>query len=272
MILDLIFFAILIIMTALGFVFGLFKTIVSFCGWIVCILISYLLAKAVANAMLTANMAEKIVNGKLFDAVYGVIPDGLKEVKMSEISEMLNQGQSEQQIFEYIRSQAGALIGFVFSVLKGAILKDMYLSSGIENAGQVLALELSYQIYVVLVGVAIFIVLRIIVMGVSIVFGGLLRGRELHLWERLGGLGMGLVRGFFCACILTMVFGFIAGFSSKLKEQSEASSVAVPATNWINETMSKALAKGNEESDRYKNLIDALEKKIEEEKNLNVNF
>lgn len=265
MILDLIFFAILVVMTALGFVFGLFKTIVSFCGWVVCILIAYLLAKAVANAMLSAGMAEKIVNGKLFEAVYGIIPNGLKEVKMSDIANMLSQGQSNQQIFEYVRSQAGSLMGFAFTILKGAIAKDMYLTSDIDNAGQVLALELSYQIYVVLVGVAIFLLLRVLVMGVSIYFGGKFRGREVRLWERLGGLGLGFVRGVFCACILTMVFGFVAGFSGKLKTQNDASKVAVPATNWINDAMSKALSKGNEESDRYQNLIDALEKKIEKE-------
>lgn len=267
MILDLVFFAILIVMTALGFLFGLFKTIVSFCGWFVSILIAYLLAKAVANAFLTVGMAEKIVNGKLFEAVYNLVPEGLKEIKMSAISEMISKGQSDQQIFEYVKAEAGGLMSIAFTILKGAVTKDVYLNSGIDNAGQVLSLELTYQIYVVLVGVAIFIVLRIVVMGVSVLFGGLLRGRDLHLWERLGGLGLGFVRGLFCACILTMVFGFVAGFSSKLKTQNDASKVAVPATQWINEKMSRALAKGNEESDRYQNLIDALEKKIEKEQN-----
>lgn len=265
MLLDIIFFAILAIMTALGFCFGLFKTIVSFFGWFVSILIAYLLAKAVANALLTPSMAEKIVNGKLFDAVYGLIPDGLKEIKMSQIAEMLRQGQSDKQIFDYVRGQAGGLIGIAFTLLQGSLTKEIYLNSGIDNAGQTLALKMTYQIYVVLVGIAIFVVLRIVVMGVSIIFNKTLRGRDIHLWERLGGLALGFVRGLFCAFILTMVFGFVAGFSGKLKDQIEASAVAVPASNWINETMSKALTKSNEESDRYQNLIEALERKIEKE-------
>lgn len=267
MILDIVFFVVIVLLTMLGFTRGLFNTIVSFFGWFVCIFIAYLIAKSVGNALLTSGMAEKIVNGKLFDSVYGLIPDGLKQVSLSEISNMLNKGSSAQEVFQYVRSQAGSLIGIAFTVLQSAITKDIYLNSHIANAAQVLALELTYQIYIVLVGIAIFVVLRVIIMGLTIFFGGKFRNRELKLWERLGGLGVGAVRGIFCACILTMVFGFVAGFSSTLKKQNDASKVAVPATNWINEKMSSALAKGNEGSDRYQNLIEALEKRIENEKN-----
>lgn len=255
----------IVIMTALGFIRGLFKTVISFFGWFLCILIAYLLAKAVGNALLTPKMAQTIVNGKLFEAVFGMIPDGLKEVSMNEIRQMLADGATSEQVFEYVRSLSGTVIGFAFTVMRGAITKDIYLNSQIESAGQVLALELTYQIYIVLVGIAIFIVLRVIVMGVSVLFGGKLVGREIKLWERLGGLGLGAVRGFVCACILTMVLGFAAGFSSKLKEQTDVSNVAVPATDWINEKMSAALAKGNDGNERFQNLIDALEEKISNE-------
>lgn len=268
MILDLVFFAVIALMTVLGYLFGLFKTIVAFFGWLVCILIAYLLAKAVANAMLTYGMAEKIVNGKLFEDVYGLIPEGLKKISISEINDMLSSGQTNEQILEYVKSQAGGLVSFAFTIVQGVIFKDIYLNSSLDNVGHVLALELTYQIYVVLVGIAIFIVLRILVMGVSVIFGGKLRGRTVKLWERLGGLGLGAVRGFFYACLLVMVFGFIAGLSPKLKEQNDSSNVAVPVTNWINEAISRGLSNGNDESERYENLIIALEKKLNEEQNL----
>lgn len=267
MILDIVFFAVILLFLVLGVIFGFFKTLVSFLGWAVCIFIAYLLAKAVANALLTAGIADRLVGGAIYDGVYGLIPDKLKDVSLYEIRQMLRTGKTAEEVGEYIKSQSGGLLGFVSSIIQGAICKEMYLNSALQNAGQVLALELTYQIYVILVGVAIFVVLRILVMGVSIIFNSKLRGRKVKVWERFAGMGLGAVRGFAYACLLLMVFNFIAGFSSALKKQSESSKVSVPVTAWINDATSKVLSRDNEDNGRYLNLIEALENRLREENN-----
>lgn len=268
MILDLLFFALIIIFAVLGFIFGLFRTLVSFFGWFISLLLAYLLAKAIANAFLSPDMAYKIISeGGLFDKVYNLVPEGLKNMSMDSIRAALNSGASEEVIRETIASQSSGLLYFASSLIQNAVCKEMYINSAIASVGQILALELTYDIYVILTGLVFFFVLRIVVMGLSIIFKTRLAGHKVKLWERLAGIGGGAVRGFIYACLILMLASFVSGIWPKMKEEVDTSKVSVPVTSWVSDATGKMIGGNLEDNEKYMNMIKALENRIESENN-----
>ncbi len=267
MILDIIFFVLIIAMAALGFIFGFFKSLISFLGWTISLLISYLLAKAIANAFLSIGTAQWLVgDGSIFDMVYGIIPEGLKKISLDAIRQAVESGADLNGIKESIRAQSEGLLFFLTPLIQEAVCKEMYLGSALSNVGQVLALELTYQLFVIMVGVILFIVLRVIVMGLSLIFKFKLKDRSLKMWERLAGIGLGVVRGFAYACILLMVVSYIAGMSQPVKDQLDASAVGKPVTAWVSESTGKMLSGDLESNDSYKLMITALGERVQKEK------
>lgn len=269
MILDLLFFALIIGFAVIGFIRGFFKTVLSFFGWFISLLLAYLLAKAIANAFLSPNTANWLVgDGPLYDKVYNIVPDGLKNMSMESIRQAMQSGASDESIKEIIKSESSGLLYFASTLIQNAVCKDIYINSSIETVGQVLALELTYDIYVILVGVIFFVVLRIIVMGFSLIFRAKLSGSN-KLWERLAGIGAGAIRGFAYACILFMLASYIAGIWPRMQEEVNVSKVSVPLTTWVSEVTGKMLSGNIEDNEKYtSNMIKALEDKIEKEKSV----
>ncbi len=267
MILDLLFFAFIVLFAVLGFIFGLFKTLVSFFGWFISLLLSYLLAKAIANAFLSPDMAYKIISeGGLYDKVYNLVPEGLKNMSMESIRAAIQSGATEETIRETIKAESTGLLYFMSSLIQGAVCKEMYINSAIESVGQVFALELTYNIYVILTGIAFFFILRVVVMGLSFIFKSKLTGHEVKFWERLAGIAGGAVRGFAYACILLMVANYIAGIWPKMQEEVNNSKVSVPVTSWVSDATGKMIGGNLEDNKKYANLIEALENRLKEEK------
>ncbi|MCH5163431.1 MAG: CvpA family protein [Clostridiales bacterium] len=264
MILDIIFFALLAVFAVLGFMCGFFKTLVSFFGWFISILVSYLLAKAVANSFLSVGTAQWLVgDGSIFDKVYNILPEGLREISMDSIREAVNSGMSQEQIAAMIKAESQGLMVFVTSLLQDAATKEMYLNSTIQNVRQVIALELTYHIYVIIVGVIFFIVLRIAVMGVSLIFKNKMGGSEIRNLGRVTGLFIGAIRGFAYACIVLMVASYASGMSPKIKNQVDASKVSVPVTTWTSTVTGKMLSGKLEDNKHYRIMINVLEQRIE---------
>lgn len=260
-ILDIIFFAFIAVFAVLGFIFGFFRTLTSFFGWAISLLLSYLLAKAIANAILLEPIAKFLVGDGLYDTIYGIMPQGLKEISMNSIRAAIGDNQSMEQIRKLIESQSKGIMVFAASLIQDAVTKEIYLSSVLANVGQVYALELTYHVYVILIGVIFFIVLRIIIMGVSLIFKFRLR-RGTKLWERVAGIALGAVRGFVYACFLLVVASYVSGILPMVKDQTDESKVSVPVTTWISEATGKMLSGDLETNEHYMLMIDALEQHI----------
>lgn len=261
MILDILFFVFIVAFAILGFVRGLFKTLTSFFSWVVSLLLAYLLAKSIANELLTANMVQRLVGSKsLYASIYNLLPESLKSISLQEIVTKINSGYSQAEIKEYIRSQSSGIIAFASSLIENAVCKDMYLNSSLTDVGQVLALELTYHIYVVMVGIAIFLVLRIIIMGITLIFNSKFNNRDVRLWERFAGIAMGAIRGFTYACIVLMLFSYISGLSVKINDMVNESKVSVPVTTWVSDTTGEMLSGKLEDNEQYKLMIDTVAK------------
>lgn len=260
MILDLIFFVFILAFAVLGFVRGFFKTLVGFFGWAVSILLAYLLAKAVANALLSAGVSQWLLKeGSLFDKIYGIMPEGLKGISIDSINEMIAEGKSQDYIKEYIKSQSGGLVFFASNIIQSTVCSDMYLSSALDNAAQVISLELTYHIYVILTGVALFIVLRVVVMGVSILFKGKLGNGGLV--GRIGGIALGAVRGLAYACFVLVIASYVAGVSPTVNNQLDESKVGRPVISWVTESTSRMISGELNENEQYREMIRIIEER-----------
>jgi len=277
--LDFAFIIIIAISTVLGFVFGFFKTLKSFLGWFVCSVFAFMCAQALADAFLSASMAAKIVSGgSIYDSVYGVLPDEIKSISMETIRQSIAAGESEAQIALKIANEAGGIAKLFTTVIQSAVSTPLYLNSTLQNVPQVLAVELTYHIYVVIVAIVFFIVLRIIIMGVAIMGEAKSRkdsreraekkkGRILKnlLTDRLLGLAVGLVRGVAYGCILLMIISYCAGLGENIQKQVDESKISAAITAPLTEAFSERISTDIEENERYMGLVAALEERLASE-------
>lgn len=277
--LDFAFIIIIVISALLGFVLGFFKTLKSFLGWFVCSIFAFLCAQALADAFLSGAMAAKIVSsGSIYDSVYGVLPDEIKSISMETIRQSIAAGESEAQIALKIAGEAGGIAKLFTTVIQSAVSTPLYLNSTLQNVAQVLAVELTYHIYVVIVAIVFFILLRIIIMGVAIMGEAKSRkakkekeekkkGRILKnlLTDRFLGLGVGLVRGFAYSCILLIVMSYCAGLGDNIQKQVDQSKISAAITAPLTETLSERLSNDLQENERYMGLVAALEERLSAE-------
>ncbi|MBR2970832.1 MAG: hypothetical protein IKC48_03445 [Clostridia bacterium] len=279
MYLDIAFIVILIVSTLCGFLFGFFKTLKSFLGWFVCSAFALMCAQALADAFLSSAMAAKIVSsGGIYDSVYGVLPDEIKSISMETIRQSIAAGENEVQIALKIAGEAGGIAKLFTTVIQSAVSTPLYLNSTLQNVAQVLAVELTYHIYVVIVAIVFFILLRIIIMGVAIMGEAKSRkykrdraekkkGRILKnlLTDRLFGLGVGLIRGVAYGCILLIVMSYCAGLGDNIQKQVDESKISAAITAPLTETLSERLSNDLQENERYMGLVAALEERLSAE-------
>lgn len=259
MILDIIFFAFIIVFAIVGFARGFFKTLVSLCGWLLCLSVSYLLAKSIANAILSESTVHWLVGeGAIYDKIYGIMPDELKELSLSALKSC----ESEELRRQLVRENSSGIMVLFSRFLQNAVCKEMYLSSSLQNAAQVLALELTYNLYVILVGVALFIVLRIVIMGVSLIVNNKFGGIAGKFAGKIGGCALGAIRGLMYASIVFTVLSLAAGFIPSVSKQLEASKVGAPATNWISSVTGNIISQKNEDNGKYALLLESLENRL----------
>ncbi|MBR2967804.1 MAG: CvpA family protein [Clostridia bacterium] len=268
MILDIIFIVFIVVFAVLGFVFGLFKTFVSFFGWFISFVLAYLCAKALANAFLTAKTAEWLVgDGSFFDTIYAIIPESIKNISMDTIRDRVNASDSEELIKYFIAENSGGLLSFFSSIIQNAVCKDIYLNSALVDVGQVLALELTYHLYVIMVGVIFFLVLRVIVMGVTIIFKvkDSKDGKEkqdVKLPLRFGGMALGAIRGLAYGCVVLVLMSYLSGVFTFLQGPVGNSKLSAPINTWISQTTGQKLSDDLEENESFLLVMSALEEKI----------
>lgn len=271
LILDIVFLVFIVVFAILGFVFGIFKTFVSFFGWFISFVLAYLCAKALANAFLTVKMAEKLVgDGSFFETIYSIIPDSVKGISLQTIRESVEGGATEEMLKMFIAENSGGLLTFFSSIIQNAVCKDIYLNSSLTNVGQVLAIELTYHLYVITVGVIFFLVLRIIVMGVTIIFK-VKDGKdgkekeEVKLPLRFAGLALGAVRGLAYGCVVIVLVSYLSGVFTFLQGPVSNSKLSAPINTWISETTGQKLSDDLDKNESFLLVMSALEEKLASE-------
>lgn len=202
---DIVIIVLVALMALIGLWKGFFKTLVTFCGWFVSILVSMLIARVVAEALLDVTAIGNFVAGSegfsLFGFFKGMLPDELMALESSA---------TEAQI----RTALGdGVVAAIVSPFIG-VLTNSTISASALSVGEGIALAMAGGVFEVIVGVALFIVIRIIMTLLVLFLKSLINpDKKKGVLERLGGFVLGAARGVLFSCVILLVIGFMTPFS-----------------------------------------------------------
>ena len=225
------------------------------------------MAKTIANALLTENVVDWLIkDGSVYDRIYNIgLMDNLKKLDMESIRSAVASGSTDEQVKAMLLEKADGIMKLFVGLIQTAVCKDVYLSSSLENVGQVFAIEITYNAFVITVGVVFFIVLRILI-GVLTALANKKKPENISVLSRVGGLALGLVKGAVYACLSMVLVIYIAAvpmeslqsFSDKLNEQLTQSVIDDKVLNFV-------LSRGDdgEEDKRYMAYVEKAQKSIQ---------
>lgn len=203
---DIVIIVVVALMALIGLWKGFFKTVISFCGWFVSMLIAVLTARVVAEALLDIDAVGNFVAGagegvSLFTLFKRMLPDKLLALKA---------GATEAEITKALgESVVASLVSPFIGVLRG----EMIASSAL-TVGDGIALGMAGGLFEVIVGFALFIVLRIIMTLLVMFLKSLIdKDKKQGMLSRLGGFAFGAVRGTLYCAVLLLIVGFMTPFS-----------------------------------------------------------
>jgi uncharacterized membrane protein required for colicin V production len=237
-----------------GFYKGFVKSIVSLASFLVSTIIAFALAKTVANALLSVDTIGNWVAGKegsLYSLAYKIM-DGLENITTSQLSLVASDSDALKALFN---EQAPWFMKLLYPVLSSALTNTVYLAS-LSNAREILSLELAYGMFTLLVGIAIFIAIRIIAAVISIFFKSFSDGKKSFIGRLLGaviGGAKGLLYTLVILCVLSLLSNVsfiqpISGYIENSKIASGLSSLSVKINTMIIEN--------KEDAPRYERMVE----------------
>lgn len=201
---DIIIITMVAFMALIGLWKGFFKTLITFCGWFISMLFAVLTAGVIAEALLDVESIGNFVAGgdgmSIFSFFYGMLPSQIKSLPVrasaSDIESAIGVGA------------VGAIIRPFLDVLtKGPIINSS------ATVGEGIALLLAGGVFEVLVGIAMFIVVRIIMTLLVLFLKSLVSENATGALGRLGGFLLGAVRGGLYCAVLLLIVGFLTPFT-----------------------------------------------------------
>lgn len=243
MYIDVAILVIVALFAIIGLVKGFFKTVISLVGWVLSLVIVFFLARTVANWLLGVELVQGLVFGKeasMYAMIHGALPESLAA---------LPAGSSE----EVIKAALGD--GFASWIITPFI--TILTSSSIAAAGatvsQGIALVLTDSLFLVIVGILLFIAVRLVMMIFTAIGKAITRNKVVNGVNRLFGFILGAVRGFAYSCVLLVIAGYLAmsGFLPFLQpykeiiEDPNATVIAGPVSGFLMDKISGFLEDGD---------------------------
>ncbi len=200
---DIVIIALVALFALIGLWKGFFKTLISFFGWFVSILIAALTARVVAEALLDITAVGNFVAGggegfSLFKIFKGILPPALSELPATATA-------------DEITAALGS--GVVGAILKPFIGLLTSTTNAANSVGDGIALSLAGGVFEVVVGIGMFIVCRILMTLFTMFAKSLINpDKKKGFLGRIGGFVLGAVRGALLCAILLVVIGFLTPF------------------------------------------------------------
>lgn len=237
---DIVIIVIVALFALVGLAKGFFKTLISFFGWFISMLVAVLTARVVAEALLDIPAVAGFVTGNsgnwsLFGWLKGILPEGLMS---------LPAGATESQILSAID---GGVVGAILKPFIG-LLTGETIAVSTATVGEGIALTLSGGLFMVLVGIGMFIACRI-VMTLFVMFAKSLINPDGKpgVLNRFMGFLLGAVRGVLYCVVLLIVVGFLTpfGFMEPVTSEIDKGVIAKPIAEQVYSLSSKFMSNDN---------------------------
>lgn len=236
----------LVVLTCLvGLWKGFFKTFIGMFGGIIALLLAIFLAKPIAEACVDGFARNFVLGetGSIRSFVGGLLPEAVKGL-----------GQAASVTPEALSEALGSgIFGFFLKPFSGLLLGNQMVQEALTVYDGITVL-LSMLIFSVIVGIALFIIARLLMCLFTMFAKSFARdGKPSGLSRLLGGL-LGLARGVLYAGVLLLVasvftgFPFMSGYNAEL----DKSVIAKP----VNEFVVKLPDKLFNDEDLFSKLLD----------------
>lgn len=195
---DIAILALVVLFAVIGVLRGIKKSTLAFGAFLVAFVISFFLAKVVAEALLGIEAIRMFVIGK----------DGFSLYTWLNGSIVISEGNSVMFAGETAPSDfiSDNFFAPMIELVGGYALSESFT---ISNA---VALCSAFTVFTAIVGVGLFIVVRVLLCLVTMIIKALI-GRKKSWLGRLGGFGVGILRGACWSIALTIVLSTIGGFT-----------------------------------------------------------
>ncbi|MCL2675639.1 MAG: CvpA family protein [Firmicutes bacterium] len=259
-IVDIVIIVLVLATAVFGFFKGFIKSLVSLLGFVVSLTLAILLSKVVANALLGIDGIGNVVAGgdkSLYTWLNNMLPEALKNISTADLGAAA--ADPDALVAESgIKEQLPWWLTIFYPLVNSSLTNPTYLNAAvIDNARQIIALELSYSIYVLIVGIALFVVIRILAAIISIVFKRYMDKKSVpgRLLGGVLGAGKGVIYSMIILLVISLMsnFGFMGMISEKVSE-SKVASALTSATHKI----TAPLLKGDKSDKRYERLIELV--------------
>lgn len=237
---DIVIIVIVALFALVGLAKGFFKTLISFFGWFISMLVAVLTARVVAEALLDIPAVAGFVTGNgggwsLFGWLKGILPEGLMS---------LPAGATEADITAAL---GGGAVGAVLKPFIG-LLTGEAIAVSTATVGEGIALTLAGGLFMVLVGLGMFIACRI-VMTLFVMFAKSLISPDgkTGALNRFMGFLLGAVRGALYCVVLLVVIGCLTpfGFMEPVTAEIDKGVIAKPAAEQVYALSSKLMSNDN---------------------------
>ncbi len=185
---DITILAVIALFAVFGVLRGVQKSALSLGAFLVAFVVAFFLSKVVAEALLNIEGIKAFVMGDGGWSLYTMLDKGIGSIEPSEFI--------TKNFYEPVLERIGEFAGYnaEFTVADGT------------------ALYLAFVLYSGIVGVALFIIARLLLCIVTMIIKSYIP-RKKSAGNRACGTLVGLARGAVWALVITFMFGFVGGFS-----------------------------------------------------------
>lgn len=259
---DIALLALIAIFAILGFFKGFYKSLGSFLGFVVSLLLAYFLSKVTAKAFLSVNTMGKWFVGadkSLFTFIRGKMPAALSNISIEAMREAFAAGGIEALDALVVGTKGNFISSTMIKIFYPAVHSAApgYLIAANASAADVVALELSFTIMVIASGIALFIVLRLIAACINHIVGKMVAGKKRNPLSRLLGLGIGALKGLVYGMVIITILSFMSGygFMSSVKKQLDDSAFAKPIASATSKISEKVFS-DKDNDPRFKRILE----------------
>lgn len=229
LIIDLVLVFIIVISAIIGLIRGFFKSVLSFFGTIVSLIISILLARQVAGLLIGLGPVDWLFGGE------GVISKAI-EGGLTNLSPVFGTAFSAQNNTAELTAAltAAGIPSFLSPILAGVVSQFNFTAESL-TLGQILAPMITNVIYLIAVVLVLFALLKIVLAILNKIFKFLTKNRAISGLNRLFGFIIGALKGGLTVALIFAVLALFgsAPFLAPFNEAMDRTTIAKPFNGFV---------------------------------------
>jgi len=245
-----------------GFLNGFRKSLVSLIGFTLSLVIAVFAARLTTRALMSVDFFGNLVAGRdgwsIYSFIHRFLVSELDNITVLQMRDAYYYGgePAVAALFQSPQLNLGWIfMAVTYPLVRSAAVNPMFLNSGLVTARDLFALELSYGVAIFIVGVLLFIAVRIIVACISLALKT--KNKKKNFFGRIFGAGLSAARGVLYAAVILSLFTFMSGlaFMNRPMEEVRNSAIVAPLSRGTS-AVTELVLRGRVDDRRFEMLLE----------------